>query len=116
MIKTDPYGRKVYSIPLVNDQRYVRVDCVDYERLIRYRWFLKCVGAMSYPARSVRRGGTVNTIYLHRAVLSGCSKGQDVHHKNGDVFNARRCNLELVDKRPHWGLQSDNRECDNIPF
>ena len=84
------------TITLSNSPAVVIVSDEDYERVNKFRWFLKQTrNGEFYPARSVRYGKQIKTVWLHR-FITDCPSGMTVDHKNMDRLNATRDNLEIV--------------------
>lgn len=90
------------EIPLTNSPLKAIVDASDYDQVSRYTWFLKKDGRTNvrYVARSVKSGGKVVTVRLHR-LLTNAGPGEDVHHKDHDPLNNRRSNLEIIPAEQH---------------
>jgi len=79
------------SIPL-GEFQFALVDPDDFERLRKYRWFAKKSKYNWYAVRRVRRNGRDRLIRMHREITN-CPAGLQVHHRNGDGLDNRKCNL-----------------------
>ena len=86
-------------IILLTNGYQVIVNAVDYEMLNKFKWYAKKAGdGKVYAARSVRNGKKVQTIYMHRFILT-CPSHMEVDHKDKNRLNDCRSNLEMVTKR-----------------
>lgn len=101
------------TIPLTNSTNIVLIDDCDYARVSQYRWFFKKTrNDEGYPARSVRRGKKIATVWLHRFIMD-CPDGLTVDHLDGNRLNAMKSNLECItyeenNKRKHERIKSEN--------
>jgi len=95
-------------IMTTNTDRPVMVSLEDYEAVAEFRWFEKRSAAISYVARSVKSGGKVATIRLHRFIGDRMFGEQpptiERHHKNRDPFDCRRSNIEALPRSDHRRL------------
>jgi len=87
-----------------------KVDTADYDWLNRWRWYARESGncASVYVVRNERVPGCRGkwrTIRMHRLIMN-CPDDMEVHHKNDDTFDNRRCNLEVCTRaenmRHNW--------------
>jgi len=84
------------TIPLTNSPALVLVSDQDYADVSRFKWFLKKTrNGEFYPARSVRQGKQIKTIWLHR-YITNCPAGMTVDHVEKNRLDARREKLEIV--------------------
>lgn len=84
-----------------------RLDEEDFACLGHLRW--RVVNSLyAYIGRGVRRDGRRSTELLHRRIC-GLSFGdpREVHHVNGDRFDNRRSNLEVIDALEHRSLWTE---------
>jgi len=88
-------------IQLSNVKDYTIVDYDTYLWAAPFTWFLKDCVTGYYVARSVRVDKRVLTLYLHREVLGDIDDGFEGHHKDGNILNNRRNNLQLRPKGTH---------------
>lgn len=89
------------TIILSNTDKVTIISDIDYERVSQYHWYLKSNGHGGfYICRGVRRKSKVMAIYLHRFIMQP-DDGYDIHHRDGDIFNNQRENLELIDHALH---------------
>lgn len=92
-----PKSRK---IPLTQG-KFTTVDETDFDWLNQWKWYAKdgqaCNGTHHYAARGIFDNGIKKTILMHRFIMN-CPKGKEVHHKNQDTLDNRRCNLEVLTK------------------
>ena len=105
-------------IILTNSDAVVLVNDTDYDRVSKYKWFLKRAKGCDedgnpyyYAAHSVRKGKKVRTVWLHRFIMN--EPDSDVHHRDGNKLNCRRGNLEIIDHTEHGQRY---RGADEIPF
>ena len=66
------------------------VDDADHEWLSQWKWWT----TKGYAVRQVRRGGTLQTILMHR-LIAEAKPGEEVDHISGDKLDNRRANLRL---------------------
>ena len=93
------------QLHLSNSDRTVLVDDCNYEFLRVFTWRLKKSGFGEYVVTTVYDTADkplkrIN-IRLHRLVLGVWSTRYDVHHKNGDIFDCTRKNLEQWPSMDH---------------
>jgi len=100
----------MYLLKLSNSEHHALIDDEDMPWVCQWTWFLKSHMRMQHVARSQREGDRVKTIYLHRAIMGVACEGFDVHHRNGNIFDNRRINLETVTGHHHF------TPVDEIPF
>jgi hypothetical protein len=88
----------------LNTGKYAMVDDGDYSALSKYKWQEKPDKTTSYAKGSVYLGGgrynkIERTIGMHRFIM-GLSFGdkREVHHKNHNGLDNRRCNLIVVSR------------------
>jgi hypothetical protein len=97
-------------IRLSNSPIGVFVDDAD---LAAFTWRLKTSDHKTYPVISVRQGGRVKTLRMHRVIAARkglcVRKGMDVHHVNGHRFDNRRENLEACGHVYHGRRHSHSR-------
>lgn len=87
---------------LSNTDKYALIDKEDYPKVKDYSWFLKKDKRtnVEYVAASKREGPKVKTIRLHRLIMDA-RPDEDVHHKDLNVLNNAKENLELLPKAEH---------------
>jgi hypothetical protein len=86
-----------------NTHRLVQLSDED-ANLTRYCWYEKRSAWVSYIVRGVRVNGQVKTIRLHRLVAGQMGlelKGRQIHHRDRDMFNNTRENLESLPPGRH---------------
>ncbi len=91
-----PNQQPVYRTILRSDGAEILVDCQDYERLRRKRWFPAGTDGR-YAGRTEVTGGVSRRIYIHREIMSpppGCV----VDHLDGDGLNNTRANLRIASR------------------
>ena len=71
----------------LGDGKSVMVDAADFEWLNKYRW-RTTGGTKGYVHTRIKR----KTVYMHRLIMNP-PEGKVVDHKNGNVWDNRRCNL-----------------------
>ena len=84
------------EIELSNKPILVKVSQEDYERVKPFSWYAKKSRWGWYACASVRMGQQVKTLRLHRFIMD-CPEGMEVDHLNGDHWDNRRENLEIVE-------------------
>lgn len=82
-------------IKLSNRDTLSLVSAEDYEWLSRFSWFAKKSRWGWYACTSVRVGKRVLTFSMHRMVMQ-CFDSNTVDHLNGEHFDNRQENLEIV--------------------
>jgi len=89
----------VKKIKLTQEQ-YALVDDEDFEYLNQFKWHAHWFKNTSsyYAERTIQKNNRTRTILMSR-VIKKPSKGLQVHHKNHDTLDNRRCNLEIVTNR-----------------
>lgn len=98
--------------------KYAIIDKEDYERVMsKYaggfnipnrRWYCHTSGKDKKRACAARRvKGKI--ILMHRFILND-PKGMHVHHINGDTFDNRKENLEILDPKTHLSLPKGPRK------
>lgn len=70
------------------------VDDEDYEWLNQWKWHVDPKGLTYYARRTIREGGKVKRIYMHRAILNS-PQGVDTDHINHNGLDNRRCNIRV---------------------
>jgi hypothetical protein len=82
------------QIPLTQG-KFATVDDEDYDRLIKYKWFV-LKGYAARKIRSRRSGKEIinKTIYMHRELINASSEMQ-VDHINLDKLNNSKANLRV---------------------
>lgn len=79
-------------IKLVNNRGQVKVDNDDYEKLIKYRWYI--MGKKrNYVIASIMQNMKRRNICMHRLILNCLDEKCIVDHINGDTFDNRKINL-----------------------
>lgn len=94
-------------LPLSNTDKKAIIDDKNYDRVRKFKWFLKRVGSDAYyVAASIRQNGKVKTIYLHRFIIQP-KEGMDVHHKNTNTLDNQEENIEEKEAPVHrtWHLK-----------
>lgn len=78
------------------------VDAQDYDRLSKYRWFMRQHGDRLYAYRIICANGKQREVKMHRQIL-GLLKGNrlECHHINGNGIDNRRANLRALTKSEH---------------
>ncbi len=71
----------------LGDGKSVMVDAADFEWLSKYRW-RTTGGTKGYAHTRIKQ----KTVYMHR-LIKNPSPGKVVDHRNGNVWDNRRCNL-----------------------
>jgi len=89
-------------IVLSNSDKVVMVSDEDYYLVSRYTWRLKKSSRCSYVCTSIRTGKSVQTIRMHRMIMSPAD-WQDIHHIDQNPLNNLRENLECIDRHAHGG-------------
>lgn len=91
------------KIKVSNLNKYFLVDSHIYKKLKKYKWFFN-IKNKKYKKGYIQRTQHIyisknkykrKTIYLHR-YLTNASKGFEVDHINGNVFDNRLKNLRIV--------------------
>lgn len=82
--------------------RGMRIDPRDRHKFKRYKWSFKDGGIYRHQVTGQGKTRTMTVVYLHREVLgvSG-DQSQMVKFKNGNKYDCRRHNLELVPMSKH---------------
>ncbi len=83
------------EIKLTNKPFTMKVSDEDYEFISRFSWFAKKSRRGEYACTSVRVKGRVLTFRAHRLIMR-CFDSRTVDHLNGDHFDNRQENLEIV--------------------
>lgn len=96
-VKAAKYTRCL--IPVGNRQ-YAIVDPDDFDELSKYRWRLRRSGHCFYATRRVRHYGQEIIIKMHRQITN-CPVGFEVHHKNHNTLDNRKCNLAILTNKQH---------------
>lgn len=84
--------------------KFAIVDLDDYNRLNRYRWFLKKSRSNVYVVRRVRSAGKDRLIRLHREVMA-CPPHLFVHHNHANTLDCRKAQLTNCTRLDHDRLQ-----------
>lgn len=79
---------------------YALVDEDDYEVLNRWTWTVKAFQGCHYALRKYVHYGKTNWIRMHREIMNH-PKGKEVHHKNHDTLDNRKCNLVALTPEEH---------------
>lgn len=89
------------QIPLTQG-KFAIVDDEDYEELVQYRWHYTKAG---YASR-YGGGGRKNhiSIYMHRQIMNP-PPGFEVHHKNSNRLDNRKCNLQIATHKENLSHQ-----------
>ena len=98
-------------IPLSNRDFTVKVDDDDYEFLQRFSWFAKDSRFGEYACTSVRVKGRVLTFRMHRLIMR-CFNSLTVDHLNGDHWDNRKQNLEIVTNE----VNARRNKPEEVPF
>lgn len=88
------------EIPLTQG-RVALVDDEDFDRLSRHKWYAyRQPGTETYYATRTRprSEGKKGLVYMHREIL-GATRGQVIHHMNGDGTDNRRANIRFCTVR-----------------
>lgn len=86
-------------IPL-HPMGFAIVDIRDYHWLSRFRWKIKRSKYCDYAVRVIRREGKQYELKMHREIVHPAA-GMQVHHKNRNSLDNRRCNLEEIHPHDH---------------
>lgn len=81
-------------------RQYAIVDPEDYDELVKYRWRLRQSANCFYATRRVRHYGKEKIIKMHRQIMH-TPIGFEVHHKNHNTLDNRKCNLENLTRKQH---------------
>lgn len=84
----------------------IRIDPRDHHLYLAHKWQRHDKGLIRYPSEKDHRG----SIFLHRAIM-GVGPELYVVHRNGDKFDCRRENLEVIT----YQEQRDRKRCPRKP-
>lgn len=73
------------------------IDIDEYEDISQFKWHANVQSSGIYARRSVRRGVSQESEYLHRRILNFPESLVD--HSNGNSLDNRRCNLRIATSR-----------------
>jgi len=91
------YGYTFRRIPLTQG-KYAIVDVEDYERVNRYKWYIKGGSRSStyYAARTITISRAIRILVcMHRFIINA-PDGLEVDHINGNGLDNRKANLRLA--------------------
>jgi hypothetical protein len=110
---------EVKLIPVLATPRgivYAMVDDEDFNMLAGYAWSLRSNGkgtsfhiATSVAYRGIDGKRKEVAVLMHHAVIGLPPIGYDTNHINGDVFDNRKCNLEVIKAKDHSRISSLTR-------
>jgi hypothetical protein len=98
------------TIKLTNCNDIALVSLEDFEFLSRFSWYAKKSRCGWYACTGVKVFGATITIRMHRLVMR-CFSDKTVDHLDGDHYNNRQENLEIVGM-----LENVKRYYDKVPF
>jgi len=84
----------------VGQNNFTIIDKSAYVLVRNFRWKIHKSKSKEYVVRAIVRNGKEKLIFLHRWLVH-CPEGMQVHHINGNTFDNRRENLEIVQPRYH---------------
>ncbi len=66
--------------------------------VLGHKWHRKAGkrAGVYYAKKSVERGGSKNSFYLHQCIVGPIPKGHSIDHINGNPLDNRRANLRIV--------------------
>lgn len=98
------------EIKLTNRDFNVLIDDSNYEFLSQFSWYAKNSRWGEYACAGLRVGRRVLTIRMHRFIMR-CFDDQTVDHLNGNHWDNRSENLEIVSM-----LENVKWYTDTVPF
>ena len=84
----------------VGKNHFTIVDKSVFVMVRAYKWRTHKSHSLVYVVRTGYKNGKRGLIFIHRW-LTHCPTGMEVHHKNGNTFDNRRDNLEIVHPKYH---------------
>lgn len=98
------------------------VDDEDYFLLAlwKYKWRIKWSSRKDNIYVVCDKGPRWNrkTIYLHRLITQVKNRNMEVHHKDRNILNNQRSNLEVLTRQEHMRrhIEEDRGVKDEVPF
>lgn len=90
----------IFSTIRLSGGLFCIVDNEDYIWLSKNRWKAKKSAGIYYAVRTEIRHNEAKDIRMHR-YISHCPHLCQVHHKNGNGLDNRKCNLQIVTRDEH---------------
>lgn len=87
-------------------EKHAVIDKEDKIKCLAFRWRLKKSAHTSYICASKRENGKIKTIRLQRFIMNA-PENMEVHHKNEDIYDNRKENLQLLTGDEHRKLHAN---------
>lgn len=83
------------------------VDAADYDWLIKYKWYAHKSRGGYYAETRIGPRSENRKIRMHVLIMNP-APGMEVHHRNTNTLDNRRCNLEECTKKKNLSYRNHN--------